>query len=161
MAASNKQNVSRRLALSLATLGWAGYAPSARGTVGTLLAIPLFPALAALREPSLAGYLIALALILLGSVWTASVASEELGERDSPHIVIDEVAGFVVATAFLDFSWSATAVAFCLFRLFDIAKPFPVSWVDRNVHGGLGVVGDDLAAGILAGLATRIVLAFI
>jgi len=161
MAGANEQNSSRRLALSLATCGRAGYVPAARGTVGTLLAIPLFPALAGLRDLSLVGYVVAITLILLGSIWAAGVASEELDEPDSPHIVIDEVAGYVVTTAFLDFSWSTAVLAFCLFRFFDIAKPFPVSWVDRNVHGGLGVVGDDVTAGVLAGVATRIVLAFL
>jgi phosphatidylglycerophosphatase A len=80
------------------------------------------------------------------------------GEHDSSHIVIDEVAGYVVATALLDFSWLAAGLAFCLFRLFDILKPFPASWVDRHVGGGLGVVGDDVVAGIFAGVVARILL---
>jgi len=79
--------------------------------MGTLLAIPIFPALGALRDLSVATYLLAVALILVGSVWVAGAASEELGERDSPRIVIDEVAGYVAATGFLDFSWLAAAVA--------------------------------------------------
>ena len=155
---SERKSASCRFVVSVATCGWAGYSPFAPGTVGTLLAIPIFPALGALRDLSVATYLLAVALILVGSVWVAGVASEELGERDSPHIVIDEVAGYVTATAFLDFSWLAAALAFFLFRLFDILKPFPASWFDRYVHGGLGVVGDDVVAGIFAGVVARIVL---
>jgi len=97
----------------------------------------------------------------VGSIWVAGVASEELGEHDSPHIVIDEVAGYITATGFLDFSWIAAALAFFLFRLFDILKPFPASWFDRHVHGGLGVVGDDVVAGIFAGVVARIMLGLI
>jgi len=155
---SETKSASRRLVVSAATCGWAGYSPFAPGTVGTLLAIPIFPALQALRGLSLTIHLVAVALILVGSVWVAGAASEEFGERDSPHIVIDELAGYVVATGFLDFSWPAAALAFFLFRLFDILKPFPASWFDHHVRGGLGVVGDDVVAGIFAGVVARIVL---
>ena len=161
IARSSRRNPLRGLAVFVATCGWAGYAPVAPGTVGTLVAVPLFPALTRLWNMSPPSYLLAFALILAGAVWAAGVATRDFGEPDSKHIVIDEVAGYVVATAFLDFSWSAAAVAFCLFRLFDILKPFPVSWVDRHVHGGAGVVGDDVVAGIFAGVAARVLLSFL
>ena len=148
----------RHFVTFLATCGWVGYVPFAPGTVGTLVAVPLFPLLAQLRETSPTAWLLALGVGLGVAVWAADVAGRSLGETDSGHIVIDEVAGYVVATAFLDFSWSAAALAFCLFRLFDIVKPFPASWIDRHVGGGLGVVGDDVVAGIFAGTVARILL---
>jgi phosphatidylglycerophosphatase A len=148
----------RQLVIFLATWGWVGYAPVAPGTVGTLAAVPLFPLLAVLRQASMPAYLVAVVLGLAGAVWVSGAACSVFGEHDSSRIVIDEVAGYVVATALLDFSWFAAGLAFCLFRLFDILKPFPASWVDRHVGGGLGVVGDDVVAGVFAGIVARILL---
>ena len=151
----------RKLAIVIATFGGIGYAPVAPGTVGTLAAVPLFPVLAQLRTTLPVAHAIAVLALVAGAVWAAGAASRAFGEPDSGRIVIDEVAGYVTATAFLDFTWLTAAIAFTLFRLFDVMKPFPVSWIDRHVHGGLGVVGDDVLAGILAGMATRLVLSFV
>lgn len=149
----------RHLAVLIATWGGIGRVPIAPGTAGTLAAVPLFPLLAHLRATAPVLHVLAVAALLAAAVWAAGAASRAFAEPDSGRIVIDEVSGYVVATAFLDFSWLAAAIAFALFRLFDVVKPFPVSWVDRHVHGGLGVVGDDVLAGVLAGVATRVVLA--
>jgi phosphatidylglycerophosphatase A len=149
----------RALVIFLATAAGAGYAPVASGTVGTLLAVPLFPVLARLCSVSPLAYALVLAVIIAGSIWVAGAAGPIFGEPDSGRIVIDEVAGYLVATAFLEFSWSAAIIAFLFFRLFDIVKPFPASWFDEHHAGGIGVVGDDLVAGVYAAIATRIVLA--
>lgn len=150
----------RKLAVFIATFGGIGYSPVAPGTVGTLAAVPLFPLLALLRQAAPIAHAICVAALMGAAVWAAGAASRAFGEPDSGRIVVDEVAGYVSAVAFLDFSWFAAGSAFALFRLFDILKPFPISWVDRHVHGGLGVVGDDVLAGVLAGVATRLVLSF-
>jgi phosphatidylglycerophosphatase A len=147
------------LAVLIATWGGVGRVPIAPGTAGTLAAVPLFPLLAALRASAPLLHGLAVMALLGAAVWAAGAASRAFAEPDSGRIVIDEVSGYVVATAFLEFSWLAAAIAFALFRLFDVVKPFPVSWVDRHVHGGLGVVGDDVLAGVLAGVATKVVLA--
>jgi phosphatidylglycerophosphatase A len=151
----------QKLAILIATFGGIGYAPVAPGTMGTLAAVPLFPLLAHVRTTAPVAHVLAILALVAGAVWAAGAASRAFGEPDSGRIVIDEVAGYVAATAFLDFTWLTAALAFALFRLFDVMKPFPISWIDRHVHGGLGVVGDDVLAGILAGIATRLVLSFV
>jgi phosphatidylglycerophosphatase A len=145
--------------MAVVTVGGLGYAPVAPGTVGTLAAVPIFAALDALRTAAPLGALVALAGLVCLAVWAAGAAGPIFGEVDSQRIVIDEVVGFLVAASFLDFSWWNAALAFCLFRLFDIVKPFPASWVERRLGGGLGVVGDDIVAGIFAGVVARVLLA--
>ena len=145
-----------RLAMWVATVGGLGYSPWAPGTVGTLAAVPLFAVLASLKDVSVSGYWLAVAAVIAAAVWAAGAAEQALGEHDSGSIVIDEVAGYVVASAWLDFSWAAAVLAFVLFRLFDIAKPFPISLIDRRVGGGFGVVADDLVAGLFAGVVATL-----
>ena len=132
--------------------------PVASGTFGSLVAVPLLPALAAVRGTSTPVYLGLVAGLVAVAIWSAGRAEEILGGHDHSRIVIDEVAGQVVAGLFLPGTWAAAALAFFLFRLFDVVKPFPAGWIDGRVEGGLGVVGDDLVAGLYAGLVARIVL---
>lgn len=146
------------LALVVATVGGVGYAPLAPGTFGSLVAVPLLPALAGVRAWSGAAYGVAVALVVATAVWAAGRAEEYLGGHDHARIVVDEVAGLVVAGIFLPGTWRAAALAFLLFRLFDVWKPFPAGIIDARVGGGLGVVGDDLVAGVYAGLASRGIL---
>ena len=148
----------RALAVALATVGGVGYAPIASGTVGSLVALPLIPFLAALRDRAPAAYAALVLGLVAVAVWAAGRAEDALGMEDHPHIVIDEVAGLVVAGAFLPATWLAAGVAFVLFRIFDVVKPFPARQIDGGVEGGLGVVGDDLVAGLYAGLLTRLLL---
>ena len=148
----------RALAVALATVGGVGYAPIASGTVGSLVALPLVPFLAALRDRAPAAYAALVLGLVAVAVWAAGRAEDALGMEDHPHIVIDEVAGLVVAGAFLPATWLAAGVAFVLFRIFDVVKPFPARQIDGGVEDGLGVVGDDFVAGVYAGLLTRLVL---
>ncbi len=120
--------------------------------------MPFLPLLAGLRTRSLAVYAATTVLVVIAAVWAAGRAATLFGGHDDSRIVIDEVAGLVVAGLFVPGSWLATGLAFALFRLFDVVKPFPAGWVDRRVRGGLGVVGDDLIAGVYAGLSARLVL---
>jgi phosphatidylglycerophosphatase A len=151
----------RTLALAVATVGGVGRAPVAPGTFGSLVAVPLLPALALLRDRSLAGYLATLLGLVAIAVWSAGRAEEILGGHDHSRIVIDEVAGLVLAGLFLPGTWAAAAVAFLFFRLFDVVKPFPAGLIDGRIRGGAGVVGDDLVAGVYAGLASRLVLGLV
>ena len=144
--------------MALATVGGVGRVPVAPGTFGSLVALPLLPALAMLRAGSRVLYLAVVVALVALAVWSAGRAEELLEGRDHSYIVIDEVAGMVVAGLFLPVGWPAAGLAFLVFRLFDIVKPFPANLIDRRVHGGLGVVGDDLVAGAYAGLVTRLVL---
>lgn len=151
----------RALAVVLATVGGVGYAPVASGTFGSLVALPLLPPLAALRGHSPLVYAAIVVALVAVAVWSAGRAEEVFGGHDHSRIVIDEVAGQVIAGAFLPGTWGAAALAFVLFRAFDVLKPFPAGRIDGRVKGGLGVVGDDLVAGVYAGvvgwLALRLV----
>jgi len=146
------------LALALATVGGVGRAPVAPGTLGSLVAAAFLPALAALRAGSCAGYAALLLGIVALAVWSAGRVEHILESRDHSHIVIDEVAGMVLAGLFLPGTWLAVGLAFVLFRIFDIVKPFPANLIDSQIEGGLGVVGDDLVAGAYAGLLARLLL---
>jgi phosphatidylglycerophosphatase A len=133
----------------VASWGPCGWSPVAPGTVGTLGAIPLWWALHRLSLP-----LYAVTLVALGAI--AVHASERAGAywkvADASPIVIDEVVGYLVAMALTPWSWPAAAAGFVLFRVFDVAKPWPASAFDR-MKSGFGVVMDDVAAGAWAALA--------
>ncbi|HJQ83267.1 MAG TPA: phosphatidylglycerophosphatase A [Candidatus Binatia bacterium] len=148
----------RSLTLMVATVGGVGNLPLAPGTFGSLVVVPLLPSLAALRDAAPPVYALAVAALVAVAIWSAGRAEELLGGHDHSRIVVDEVAGMVVAGAWLPGTWGAAGVAFLLFRLFDVLKPFPAGFIDGRVEGGFGVVGDDLVAGLYAGVATRLLL---
>lgn len=145
----------RRFILFLASNAGLGYAPFASGTVGTLAGIPLFWLLASLPAPLWA--LTWLALLFL-SFWVADAAGHLYRTADDGRIVIDELLGYLATVAFLPFSWTAAGLGFFWFRLFDILKPPPASWFDRHWKNGVGVVLDDVAAGVYAAIAVRLCL---
>jgi phosphatidylglycerophosphatase A len=151
----------RSLILFLASGAYTGYFPVASGTVGTLVAIPLFWAFSRLQAVSVPLYLAVFVAAVVFSCWIADRAEKILQEHDSHKIVIDELAGFLAATLFLAPTWPHTIVAFFAFRAFDVLKPFPASHFDRNVSGGIGVVMDDVVAGFYANLVTRLVFLWV
>ena len=121
----------------------AGLSPKAPGTVGTLVAFPLFWLL--LESPFFWAWVV---LFLAIGIWACDVTGKALGVHDHGGIVWDEVAAFLLVLPFAPVSLAGYALAFGLFRLFDIWKPFPIGWLDARVKGGLGVMLDDvLAAG--------------
>lgn len=142
------------LVLFLATVGGVGYSPVASGTVGSLVALPLVLGLASLRAIAPLAYGAAVAVVIGVAVWSAGAADRLFGDHDNGKIVIDEVAGMVVTGVFLPAGWLALGAGFAAFRLFDILKPYPAGYFDRDVGGGWGVVADDLVAGVYAGLVT-------
>jgi phosphatidylglycerophosphatase A len=133
----------------LAAWGPCGYAPVAPGTVGTLGAIPLYLALVRLPHAAYAAATLALLAIAIPA---ADRAGRYWGVADASPIVVDEVVGYLVTMALVPFSWQATAAGFVLFRVLDVTKPWPASAFDR-VKSGLGVVMDDVAAGVWAAAA--------
>jgi phosphatidylglycerophosphatase A len=139
----------------LALGGGAGLAPKAPGTVGTLAAIPLLWPLSMLSLPILIGGLTA--LFLLG-VLISDRVSKRTGVSDPSFVVWDEMVGLWVVFIALPLTWLTLPLGFLLFRLFDIFKPWPVSWSDRAVKGGLGIMLDDLIAALYATLALRVIL---
>jgi phosphatidylglycerophosphatase A len=148
----------RALVIVLATAGGAGYAPIASGTVGSLVALPLVPWLARVRDGSTPSAIAIGVGIAALAIWTAGRAEEVFGGKDHSRIVIDEVAGMTTAALFVPATWVAAVVVFVIFRVFDVVKPFPAGLIDRRGRGGFGVVGDDLVAGAYAGLVTRLLL---
>lgn len=102
-------------------------------------------------------YLAATAILIGFSIWVSEIHERSLGTHDSKEIVIDEVVGYLVAFAWLPMTWMSFAAAFIVFRFFDILKPYPISVLDRRVQGGLGVVVDDLAAGLISNLILQFI----
>ncbi len=129
-----------------------GRSPVAPGTVGSLAALP-FGWLLSHLPPGLA---LAIAVIFaIIAIGVAHRAAELMHQEDPGAVVIDEFAGVLVACVGLQLSFMGSLIAVGLFRGFDILKPFPVGWLDRRLEGGVGIVADDLAAGLLAHLTYR------
>ena len=145
-----------RILQVLATWFGCGLSPRAPGTVGTLGAVPLLWLMSSLNPIQ---YMIATFGFVVLSIWVAHLYELVVSEKhDCPEFVMDEVAGFLVAMVWVPFTWQNLVLGFALFRFFDVLKPFPISWIDRRVHGGVGTVGDDLAAGIGVNVILQVVL---
>lgn len=124
-----------------------GLAPKAPGTFGTLAAIPLFLLMSLL--PLWLYFILVLAACTYG-VHLCGKTADDMGVHDDPSIVWDEFAGFWITMIAIPVSFTTVVIGFLLFRLFDIFKPWPIDWIDRNVGGGLGIMLDDIVAGFLA-----------
>ncbi len=122
------------------------------GTMGTLAAIPLY--LALVQTPDWL-YLVATLLSIVAGIGICDKAADKLQVHDYGGIVWDEVAGFLITLCWLPFSWQNLLAGFVLFRFFDILKPWPIKWLDQHVHGGFGIMLDDVVAGIFAALLLR------
>lgn len=131
----------------LATGFGAGLSPLAPGTAGTLVGVLLYLAMARLPLPAYLGAVLALAVF---GVWLCGRAGRILGVADHPGIVWDEIVGLLIAMAASPPDWQSLVTGFALFRLFDILKPWPVGYIDRKLKGGLGVMLDDVMAGLYA-----------
>ena len=125
-----------------------GMSPWAPGTVGTLFAIPLGEWL--WLHTTDVGYLLVVALFVLGGAWAADRTGRDLGVPDHGGIVIDEIAAMLLMLYFTGTDLAHVALAFLLFRLFDILKPPPIRTLDARLKNGIGVMVDDLVA---AGMA--------
>lgn len=124
-----------------------GAAPKAPGTVGTLAAVVIYLLFPAMSWPAYALMLVASFAV---GVWLCGKTSADIGEHDHGGIVWDEFVGYWL-TMFLappGIAWIVTG--FVLFRIFDILKPWPIRWLDRHVHGGFGIMIDDVLAGVFA-----------
>ena len=135
------------LAHFLATWAYVGHLRPAPGTWGSLAALPFGFGLAEIGLHALV--IASLGVGALG-IWSAQIHCRRLGRGDPAEVVIDEVVGMWICLWAWDGTAIGFAVAFVLFRLFDILKPWPISWLDRHVPGGLGVMVDDVAAGLAA-----------
>ncbi|MDD5036067.1 MAG: phosphatidylglycerophosphatase A [Methylococcaceae bacterium] len=124
-----------------------GLAPVAPGTFGTLAAVPLYLLAASLPLPAYLGLTL---FLFLAGVWLCGRCEQILGVKDHSGIVFDEFVGLFITLTAVPVAPIPLIAGFLLFRLFDIVKPWPIAWFDRNVHGGLGIMLDDALAGLLA-----------
>jgi phosphatidylglycerophosphatase A len=131
-----------------------GLAPFAPGTFGSLVGLAFALALAPL---GLWWNLAAVLVAVVAGLWICGESARRLGVHDHPAIVWDEVAGMMIAMLAAPPTWWGAALAFALFRLFDIAKPWPIREVDHGMGGGAGIMLDDVLAGIFAALVLLIV----
>lgn len=129
-----------------------GLASRGPGTAGSVLALILWAPLVQL--PHLTYLLIVFGAALLG-IYLCGEAAKRMGVHDHGGIVWDEFVGLWIGLAFIPFNWFWAIAGFVLFRVLDIFKPWPIGWLDRRVSGGLGIMLDD----ILAGLFTALLLA--
>jgi phosphatidylglycerophosphatase A len=134
-----------------------GLAAKMPGTFGTLAALPLVVLLS--HFSSFSVYLIVTILVCVLGIWICGKTAEDMGVHDDPSIVWDEVAGMLITMLAVPLSWQTVLVGFMLFRFFDILKPWPISYLDKHVHGGFGIMIDDVLAGLFAVGIIHILLA--
>ena len=142
-----------KIAELISTWFWVGKMKVAPGTWGTLATMPLVLLL------SWSGPVIYMAftlVLLFVGILAADIYEKSLGEHDSSSIVIDEVVGMLIAMTWLPMTWQSLVFGFLIFRFFDIFKPFPISWLDKKIGGGLGVMIDDVAAGIITNMILQV-----
>ena len=144
-----------KIAEAIATAGYIGYVPFAPGTFGSVvgcliyLVMPRFP---------VTTVLFGLIVLIIFAAWIAGEAEKALNAKDPGCIVIDEIAGMALTFFALPFSVYIGVAGFALFRFFDILKPFPIRWLGDKCPGGIGVVIDDVAAGVMSNLILRFLL---
>jgi phosphatidylglycerophosphatase A len=167
MSAKKTLSPDQRRDLLATPAGWlacgfgSGLAPIAQGTFGSLAA--LLPWLL-LRELPLPLYVVILLSGFAVGVWACNVASRALGVADHRSLVWDEFIGQWMALLpllVLPAPWWAVVLGFGLFRLFDVWKPWPIRWLDRRVKGGMGVMIDDVVAGVFAAVVLALGLLFL
>ena len=150
------------LALSIATCG-VGYLPLAPGTFGSLVGVGIFLLLVrATAGIPLVVVVVGLTLVVtFAGIWAGSRIEELSGRKDPGKVVVDEVAGQLIAlfplTLFAQWSTGAVILSFILFRFFDIVKPYPANRL-QDLHGGMGIMFDDLVAGVYAAVIVSIIL---
>lgn len=146
---TNERPPLKHLDVLLATWFGAGYLPKAPGTWGSLAALPFAYVILWLGGP--AALAVATVVVSVIGIWAAEGYMRQSGAHDPGAVVIDEVAGQWLTLLAAGLNPVLFIVGFILFRLFDVLKPWPISWADREIQGGLGVMADDILAGVFAG----------
>jgi len=140
-----------------------GLAPSAPGTFGTLAAVPLYLLIVLLP---LWGQVAVITVAFIVGVYLCQYTADALGVHDHPAIVWDEFVGLWITMLALPIlkqpvSWPLLLLGFVLFRFFDIVKPWPIRWLDAHVHGGFGIMIDDVLAAIFAGVGLALIIRYV
>lgn len=147
------------LALFFATMGPTGYIRLAPGTFGSAIGVLFYLLLHYLRFDMVMQIVVAV-LLVAASIWAASVASRELQQEDPSQVVVDEVAGQFVTLMLTGSAIRGAILGFLIFRVLDIIKPWPAQKIER-FHGGVGIVGDDVAVAIYGNLILQGVFYFV
>jgi len=143
------KGIGRALTLFFATGACTGYTPLMPGTAGSAAGIAVYVLMASC---SLSLYLCITIALTAAAVFLSASAARLLQKSDPPQVVIDEIAGFLVTMTGLPPAWQYVAAGFILFRIMDILKPYPANLINDRMHGGAGIVLDDVVAGIYANL---------
>jgi len=147
-----------RLIVALATGMYSGYIPFAPGTWGSALALlPWYFC----RNLGFLNYLFVLVFLFILGFFTAGSAEKIMNQPDPGCIVIDEILGIFITLALAPNHPAAWLTGFILFRFFDVVKPFPISWLDTHLHGGIGIMIDDVVAGVYALVCLRVIWLFV
>ena len=143
----------------LVALGFgSGLFPWAPGTAGTIIAIPLYLLISTF---DITVYLAITTLVSLLGIWVCAYTCNKLNIHDHPSIVIDEIAGYFITMILAPPGLLWVLIGFVLFRIFDILKPWPISWIDKNVRGGLGIMLDDVVAGLAALVSLQLMVHYL
>ncbi len=145
-------SIRNRLILFVAQGAYSGRSPFAPGTAGSVVGVLLYLLLDGLAP---AGYLVACMVMIAVAIATAHEAEKLLGTKDPGSIVIDEIAGYLVSMILIPRGWAWIAAGFFLFRFFDVVKPWPLKRL-QDLHGGPGIVLDDIGAGIYTNIALQL-----
>lgn len=144
------KNFTYRLIEFLATWFYSGKSPFAPGTCGSLATLPFVFVIS--QFYGIAGVAVFAVVVSVAGIFIAGAFEKKLGIKDPGQIVIDETAGQAITLLAAGTNPYLYAIGFVLFRIFDISKPFPVGWADTKVKGGLGIMLDDILAGMMGGL---------
>jgi phosphatidylglycerophosphatase A len=144
-------SIKKTIIIFIAQGAYIGRLPVAPGTAGTLVGALIY---ILMRAVSPAAYLVLCSIVILAGAWTAGRAEAYLGRKDPPSIVIDEIAGYLVAMFMVPREWGFVITGFLLFRIFDITKPYPLKRL-QDLDGGIGVMVDDVGAGVYTNLVLQ------
>lgn len=150
------RTIKKAVILFIAEGAYSGRVPGVPGTAGTVVGVFLY---LLIKDLPILWYLIVFVLVAGIGTWVAGEAAKQLGRKDAPSIVIDEIAGYVVSMFMIPSGWGLVIVGFVLFRVFDIIKPWPIRKLER-VHGGAGVMLDDIGAGIYVNAILQVIYWF-
>ena len=149
-------SINLRNPIHLLAVGFgSGRAPYMPGTIGTLVAIPIYLVLQLFSLPI---YTLIMSAMILVGFWICEVADQAIGVYDHPSIVWDEIVGYLLTMWAVPANWVSVVLGFLLFRLFDIWKPFPIRWFNDKIGGGVGVVIDDLMAAVYATIILHLII---
>ncbi len=149
--------ISNALILFIAEGACSGKSPFAPGTAGTLVGVLLY---LGLKNFGPFPYVILTCVLCIVGAWVAGRAEVLLAKRDSPSIVIDEIVGYLISMFMVPVMWGYIVAGFFIFRLFDVFKPWPLYDL-QEVHGGIGVMLDDIGAGVYTNILLQIAVHFV